>query len=127
MGMRQSQQERRIAVQLLQARQEKDTIRKNRIFLEKQIEERRLKDFQNALDKEAELCRIAKQDYQEDIAREKELHAKVMAEQAMAKYRKHYEMCTEVLGSIVDFSCKIAEYRELTNKKVPAKFVREWK
>lgn len=51
--MRQSQQERRIAVQLLQARHEKEVIRTNRITREKQYEERRLRDFEDALDKEA--------------------------------------------------------------------------
>ena len=51
--MRQSQQERRIAVQLLQARREKDVIRKNRLIREKQDEERRLKEFEDALNKEA--------------------------------------------------------------------------
>lgn len=51
--MRQSQQERRIAVQLLQARHEKEVIRNNRIHREKQYEERRLKDFEDALNREA--------------------------------------------------------------------------
>jgi len=51
--MRQSQQERRIAVQLLQARHEKEVIRKNRTMREKQYEERRLKEFQEALNREA--------------------------------------------------------------------------
>lgn len=51
--MRQSQQERRIAVQLLQARHEKEIIRKNRIIREKQYEERRLKDFEDALNRES--------------------------------------------------------------------------
>ena len=51
--MRLSQQERRIAVQLLQARHEKDVIRKNRMMREKANEERRLKDFEDALNREA--------------------------------------------------------------------------
>ena len=51
--MRQSQQERRIAVQLLQARQEKETIKKNRVMREKQYEERRLAEFEEALNREA--------------------------------------------------------------------------
>ena len=51
--MRLSQQERRIAVQLLQARHEKETIRKNRVMREKANEERRLKDFEDALNREA--------------------------------------------------------------------------
>jgi hypothetical protein len=51
--MRQSQQERRIAVQLMHVRHEKEVLWQNRIFREKQFEERRLKDFQDALDREA--------------------------------------------------------------------------
>ncbi|XP_076812230.1 sperm flagellar protein 2-like [Clavelina lepadiformis] len=125
--MRQSQQERRIAVQLLQARQEKDTIRKNRIFQEKQNETRRLKDFQDALNREAELCQVVKKDYEDEINREKERHERIMAEKAQEKYRRHYSLCQDTLDSIVDFSFKIAEYRELTEKKVPDKLVREWR
>lgn len=50
--MRQSQQERRIAVQLMHVRHEKEVLWQNRIYREKQFEERRLKEFQEALDKE---------------------------------------------------------------------------
>ena len=51
--MRQCQQERRIATQLMHIRKEKDTIRNNRIFRQKQQEEMRLREFQEALDREA--------------------------------------------------------------------------
>ena len=51
--MRQSQQERRIAVQLLQTRHEKEIIRRNRVLREQNYEERRLKDFEEALNREA--------------------------------------------------------------------------
>ena len=51
--MRQCQQERRIATQLMHIRREKDTIRNNRIFRQKQQEEMRLREFQEALDREA--------------------------------------------------------------------------
>jgi hypothetical protein len=50
--LRQSQFERRIAVELLHARHEKDIIKENRINKEKEILERREKEFQEALDKE---------------------------------------------------------------------------
>ena len=55
--MRQCQQERRIATQLMQIRREKDTIRNNRIYQQKQNEEARLREFQEALDREA-VCNI---------------------------------------------------------------------
>ena len=54
--MRQSQQERRIAVQLLQARHEKEVIRRNRIQREQMYEERRHKDFEEAMNRESVCC-----------------------------------------------------------------------
>ncbi|XP_013409132.1 sperm flagellar protein 2 isoform X2 [Lingula anatina] len=124
--MRQSQQERRIAVQLLQARHEKEVIRKNRLTREAQYQERRLKDFEDALNREAEMARLAKLEYIEQTRADRELHDKIMAERAEARYRKHYEMCSEVLSQVVDFSTKIGEYRELTNRLLPNKLMREW-
>lgn len=51
--MRQTQQEKRIAVQLMQIKQQKEVLRQNRIFQERQYQEHRLRDFQEALDREA--------------------------------------------------------------------------
>lgn len=51
--MKQTQQEQRIAAQLMHVRHEKEVLRQNRIFREKQYEERRQKEFQEALDREA--------------------------------------------------------------------------
>ncbi|XP_069769177.1 sperm flagellar protein 2-like [Narcine bancroftii] len=50
--MRQSLQERRIAVQLMHARHEKHVMVQNRIFRERQYEEQRLKEFKESLDRE---------------------------------------------------------------------------
>ncbi|KAL3868818.1 hypothetical protein ACJMK2_041577, partial [Sinanodonta woodiana] len=125
--MRQSQQERRIAVQLLQARHEKEIIRRNRIIHEKQYEERRFRDFEDALNKEAELAQQAKKDYEEQTRKDRELHDKIAAERAETKYRKHYDMCMEIMNQIIDFTCKVGEYRELTNNLVPSKLMREWR
>ncbi|XP_067937009.1 sperm flagellar protein 2-like [Watersipora subatra] len=125
--MRQSQQERRIAVQLLQARHEKEVIKQNRLFREKQYEERRLREFEDALNREAELSRLAKLDYVEQTKKDQELHAKIAAERAEARYARHYEMCKEMLSEIADVACKVGEYRELTENLLPVKLWKEWK
>lgn len=62
------------------------------------------------------MARLAKLEYEEQIRKDQELHDKLAAERAEAKYRRHYDSCQEFLLSMVDFSCKVAEYRELTNK-----------
>ncbi|XP_033615101.1 sperm flagellar protein 2 isoform X3 [Fukomys damarensis] len=125
--MRQSQQERRIAVQLMHVRHEKEVLWQNRIFREKQYEERRLKDFQDALDREAALAKQAKIDFEEQILREKELHEKIAVERVQARYQKHYKICEEILDQILDLSTKVADYRMLTNNLIPLKMMRDWK
>ncbi|RXM91417.1 Sperm flagellar protein 2 [Acipenser ruthenus] len=125
--MRQSQQERRMAVQLMHARHEKDIIRQNRIMREKQYEERRLLEFQEALDREAALAKQEKIDYMEQTRKEIELHDAIAAEYAAARYRKHFDICQDVLNQIIDLVTKAGEYRELTHNLLPAKLMREWK
>ncbi|XP_073933727.1 sperm flagellar protein 2 isoform X1 [Castor canadensis] len=125
--MRQSQQERRIAVQLMHVRHEKEVLWQNRIFREKQYEERRLKDFQDALDREAALAKQAKIDFEEQILREKEIHEKIAVERAQVRYKKHYDMCGEILDQILDLSTKVADYRMLTNNMIPYKLMNDWK
>ncbi|XP_043344812.1 sperm flagellar protein 2 isoform X3 [Cervus canadensis] len=125
--MRQSQQERRIAVQLMHVRHEKEVLWQNRIFREKQYEERRLKDFQDALDREAALARQAKIDFEEQALRDKEIHEQIAMERAQARYKKHYSICAEILDQILDLSTKVADYRLLTNNLIPYKLMHDWK
>ncbi|XP_051038489.1 sperm flagellar protein 2 [Phodopus roborovskii] len=125
--MRQSQQERRIAVQLMHVRHEKEVLWQNRIFREKQYEERRLKDFQEALDREAALAKQAKIDFKEQNLREKEIHEKMAMERAQARFEKHYGICGEILDQILDLCTKVADYRLLTNNLIPHKMMHDWK
>ncbi|XP_021147970.2 sperm flagellar protein 2 isoform X6 [Columba livia] len=125
--MRQSQQERRIAVQLMHVRHEKEVLRQNRIFREKQYEERREKEFQEALDREAALAKQEKIDYEEQTIKERERHEKIAVERAQARYKKHYAICWEVIDQIIDLSTKVGEYRLLTNNKIPLKLMCDWK
>ncbi|KAM6224376.1 sperm flagellar protein 2 [Rhynchocyon petersi] len=125
--MRQSQQERRIAVQLMHVRHEKEVLWQNRIFREKQYEERRLKDFQDALDREAALAKQAKIDFEEQALREKAVHEHIAAERAQARYQKHYLLCAEILDHILDLSTKVADYRMLTDNLIPYKLMQDWK
>uniref|UniRef100_A0A8D0EPT5 Calponin-homology (CH) domain-containing protein n=1 Tax=Strix occidentalis caurina TaxID=311401 RepID=A0A8D0EPT5_STROC len=125
--MRQSQQERRIAVQLMHVRHEKEVLKQNRIFREKQYEERRLKEFQEALDREAALAKQEKIDYEEQTIKERECHEKIAVERAQARYKKHYSICLEVVDQIIDLSTKVGEYRLLTNNRIPLKLMLDWK
>jgi hypothetical protein len=145
--LRQSQFEKRIAVELLHARHEKDVFRKNRIANEEEVLAKREKEFQEALDRERvlnflfiqflsfyfikkkfskELARLAKLDFADQAKKDKELHDLIAADRAEAKYKRHYEMCDDIMGQIFDLSYKVAEYRELTDNFIPPKVWRDW-
>ncbi|KAK3514826.1 hypothetical protein QTP70_032796 [Hemibagrus guttatus] len=125
--MRQSQQEKRIAVQLMQIRQEKEVLRQNRILREREIHNQRLRDFQQALEREAVLLQQDQINGEAELCKERELHKRLMAERAQSKHHKHLNTCRGILEQIVDLATKVGEYRLLTANLVPVKLIREWK
>jgi hypothetical protein len=62
----------------------------------------------------------------EQTKKDKEFHDLIAADRAEAKYKKHYELCAEVVNQIFEFACKVAEYRELTDDLIPPKIWRDW-
>uniref|UniRef100_A0A4W4EL83 Calponin-homology (CH) domain-containing protein n=1 Tax=Electrophorus electricus TaxID=8005 RepID=A0A4W4EL83_ELEEL len=125
--MRQSQQEKRIAVRLMQIRQQKEVLRQNRILRESQYQEQRLRDFQQALDREAALLLQVRIEQQEQSRKEQELHAQLVAECTHNRHRKHFNTCRGIVEQIVDLATKAGEYRLLTANLIPGKVMREWK
>ncbi|XP_060739430.1 sperm flagellar protein 2 [Tachysurus vachellii] len=125
--MRQSQEEKRIAAQLMQIRQQKEVLRQNRILREKEIHKQRLRDFQQALEREAALLQQDKINREVELCKERELHKRLIAERAQSKHRKHLNTCREILEQIVDLATKAGEYRLLTSNLIPVKLMREWK
>jgi hypothetical protein len=70
---------------------------------------------------------LARLEYITQVEKDKEYYDLLAVERQEAKYKKHYETCAEVVELIVEFSCKIAEYRELTDEPlVPIKLWRDW-
>ncbi|KAK0133814.1 Sperm flagellar protein 2 [Merluccius polli] len=119
---RQTEQERRLAVQLLQVRAQKEVLRENRLLRERQYQEQRGRDFLEALEREA-----AQLDGADEVRRQMELHSRMAAERAQHRHNKHCKSCLEVLAQIVDLATKVGEYRLLTGKMIPGKLMREWK
>ncbi|XP_029366498.1 sperm flagellar protein 2 isoform X2 [Echeneis naucrates] len=124
---RQTQQEQRLASQLVQIRMQKDVIRENRLFREKQYQQRRERDFREALEREAALARQTKLDRAEEIKQELEFINKIAAERAQSRYKKHFNSCKDIMEQIVDLATKIGEYRLVTANLIPEKLMREWK
>uniref|UniRef100_H3DH17 Calponin-homology (CH) domain-containing protein n=1 Tax=Tetraodon nigroviridis TaxID=99883 RepID=H3DH17_TETNG len=124
---RQTQQEQRLAAQLLQIRRQKDVILENRLFREEQYRQRREKDFQEALEREAALASQAKLDHAEEMKKEIEMCQKITAERSQNKYDKHFAICKDIMGQMVDFATKVEEYRQLTGNLIPQKQTRGWK
>ena len=58
--------------------------------------QRRLQDFDEALNHEAEVARLTKLEYEEQCTKELTRHENIAAENESAKYMKHYNMCKDV-------------------------------
>ncbi|KAK2837810.1 hypothetical protein Q5P01_015022 [Channa striata] len=124
---RQTQQEKCLAVQLLQIRMQKEVIRENRLFRELQYQQRRDRDIQESLEKEATLALQAKLGHAKEIRKELEFLSRIAAERAQFKYQKHFKICKDILRHIVDLATKVGEYRLLSGNLIPQKLMREWK
>ncbi|KAG8131177.1 hypothetical protein E2320_017764 [Naja naja] len=111
-------------IRKIQKRLEEDT------FAREQREKRRRKMLREqfiAHEAQEALAKQEKIELAEQALREKQLHAKLAAERAEARYKKHYEICWEVVEQIIDLATKIGEYRTLTNNLIPAKLMHDWK
>ena len=73
-----------------------------------------------------ELARFAKLEYIEQAKKDKEYHDLMATERTEAKYKKNYETCAEIVNQIFELSCKVGEYRELTDDLIPPKIWRDW-
>jgi len=78
------------------------------------------------MDREAEMARLPRIEYAEQVKKDKILHDIIQADKAEAKHRENMEFCTDVTRQLIDFALKIGEYRQLTENLIPAKTWREW-
>ncbi|XP_036069332.1 sperm flagellar protein 2 isoform X2 [Oryzias melastigma] len=124
---RQTKQEQRLVAQLLQMRMQKEVIRENRLFVEQQYQERREKDFREALYREAVLAQQEKVAREEEIRKDVELCTRISAEQSQNKRKKYFNHCKELLNQIVDLATKVGDYRQLTENTIPEQTMRDWK
>ncbi|XP_055080214.1 sperm flagellar protein 2 [Periophthalmus magnuspinnatus] len=124
---RQTKQEQRLAAQLHQIRKQKDVITNNRLFREEQILQRREKDSQEAVKREAVLAEQEKMARAEEIRGDLDFCKRLAADRAQIMHEKHSESCKEIVEQIVDLATKVGEYRLLYGNSVPGKQIKEWK
>jgi hypothetical protein len=65
-------------------------------------------------------------EYTDQAKKDKELHDIIAAERAAARYKENYELCKNIINQIIDFTCKVGEYRNLTDNLIPPKLWRDW-
>jgi hypothetical protein len=124
---KQSQEERKIASELLRVREQKELIRQNRIAREQSYAERRRKQFEESLEKDAEYARKNKQEYQTQLLKEKKAYKQYEEQRAKLKTEKHFVKCKRIVHDLVDLSLRCSEYKMLSDSEVPSKEFRDWK
>ena len=113
---------------MLQTRREKEIIRENRIFRERQYAERRQKDYEEALEHEFRLAERARLDYKKRTALQLKQHLAILEKKVQKKHQKNCANVNVLINDIIDLSMKITEYRKLNgSKEIPSKLLRQWK
>lgn len=64
------------------------------------------------------LAQQAKLERAEEIRKELEFYDKMVAERAQTRHEKHFAICKDIVGQIVDLVLKVGEYPLLTGKYV---------
>lgn len=59
-------------------------------------------------------ARLEAEEQQVKLIAQTEFRRHCMIERSQQNYQKHYNMCMEILGQMIELSCKMAEYKELT-------------
>lgn len=112
----------------MQIRHEKEVMRENRSFRNDQYEDRRKKDFEEALSKERVFCLKSMQEYKSQIELQLNQHKEILSEKAKLKRQDNYKLCRELVEQIISLSFKVSEYKELNdNAELPKKLLRQWK
>ena len=134
--MRQSQQEKRIATQLLHIRKEKDTIRNNRILRQQQYSRERKQEYIEDLNRRAVgpylfmfgecmhhyalilqgLALLEEEERKKRLKHHNFLYHMNLARKAKLNYQANYSICRDITLQILDFTTKFVHYRELTKK-----------
>ncbi|XP_055008697.1 sperm flagellar protein 2-like [Boleophthalmus pectinirostris] len=124
---RQTIKEKHLVSELLHIRLQKEVMIKNNLMRQQQFHQRREKDFQEALDREALLARQEKLTPAAEIQRKLDMCNKLAAERKQKRYMKHFNICKVVMGQIVDLATKAGDYRLHTASIIPEKQMKEWK
>ncbi|KAJ3204680.1 RNA polymerase II subunit A C-terminal domain phosphatase, partial [Clydaea vesicula] len=123
-----SKQEKRIVEQLSQVRHEKDLMRENRNFREVQYNERRKRDFEEAIEREHDLFSKHQEEYVEKTQLQLFQHQEILDQKALEKHTENVFICEKLLDQIINLAFKVSEYGELNDKaELPKKLLRQWK
>ncbi|GIL73035.1 hypothetical protein Vretimale_4669 [Volvox reticuliferus] len=122
----QSSEEQRLAARLWQVSQEKEVMRENRLLRERQYAERRERDWEETLRREAEMHRSMRDAYEAEAALEMEAWRAAQQARAEAKAAKHAAFAREVVYQLVGLAERSGKYRLATGNLVPRREWRQW-
>ena len=122
---RDSALERRLATQLMAIREEKKTLVENRIRLNREFEEDRLKKYNQYLDREAEVGRIQRATEKAIRLETQTDHDIMLREKAAAKRAKHEAICHGIVTDLISFSLDLSKLNVQTLSNVPLRIIKD--
>eukprot|EP00798_Chlamydomonas_sp_ICE-L_P002728 gene2728-12601_t len=123
---RQSAQEVAICERLWQLRQEKEVMQDDRAFRETQYVQRREQDALDTLEREADLHRSLREQYDADAAAEAAAWLEAQGARSGDTARKNADMCRDIAMQLVMLAERAGKYRAENNASVSLREYRNW-
>jgi hypothetical protein len=92
---------------LIEAKCEKDVMRQNRVFCDQQYAAMRQKEYEESLDRESELCRQLRIDYQRHAQQQIDQLNALMQEYVDSKHAKHKAIAFDVVDQLIELSLNV--------------------
>mmetsp|Transcript_11588 Transcript_11588/g.20946 ORF Transcript_11588/g.20946 Transcript_11588/m.20946 type:complete len:1515 (-) Transcript_11588:179-4723(-) len=114
--LRVSKQERQIAQDLCQQAEWKEVIVRNRAEREEQYAIRRQRDYEEEIERTAEVARREHEEYMRDTEAERQKWKQMWDQKQKKKRNKHYAWCQEILYEVLHVAENVVGYCERTKE-----------
>lgn len=111
---------------LLETKNEKEIIRQNRINRDQQYQDRRQKDYEEALNREVALSEQLRREYRRQVQMQAEQYEEIVAQRKIHLHEKHYKFCREIMDGILDFTDNMIHHVEVNDGNVSEKLINQW-
>lgn len=110
----------------METKREKEIMLRNRLVRNQQYEERRQKDYEDAINREAEMARLLRENYLKQAETMQCQLEDINERHNQQVHQRHSQFCGFVVNQLVELSLKLAEGKVVHNGHIPPRLLNEW-